>query len=310
MPAPHPIRGTPEVPVRRPAEAWRMSGTPYDSDAERGAGAPVAPDRPTFDMRARAVETGVLVASVVVLRLVGVLLLVASSYGLGSIDALFPLVAMVADPNLLVWIVLAAAVQFGLRSMRRPGRWALIVLAAPVAVLVATALRSLPNLAGAGVGAVLGNGIAWLDAAILTVVVALAVAVSAGFLGRERRRSARIAGGLLALGGLLTLVLAWQAFETYFTLFGSEPEVTPADEDRYLITAAITLAAFVGAVVFAAVSRRRGLIIASCIVGCLGLVVALAVPVPADRFIPEPPPAPDGGGGSCYGPGDPNCIGG
>lgn len=310
MQAPH-LRGIPEVRARPPADAWRMTGTPYDSDSPSGADAAVAPDRPTFDVRARAVETGLLVASVVALRLVGVLLLVASSYGLGSIDALFPLVAMVADPNLLAWIALTAAVQFGLRSMRRPGRWALIVLAAPVAVLLATALRSLPGLAGAGFGAVLGNGIAWLDAGILTVVVALAVAFSAAFLGRERRRSATIAGGLLALGGLLTLVLVWQAFETYFTLFGSQPVVTPADEDRYLVTAAIALAALVGAVVFAAVSRRRGLIITSCVVGCLGLIVAFAVPVPADRFIHEPPPAPDGGGGSsCYGPGDPNCIGG
>ena len=286
-----------------------MSGALPEAD-DSGAGAP-ADERPTFDVRARAVETLVLVASVVVLRLVGVLLLVASSYGLGSFDALFPLVAMVADPNLLAWIVLTAAVQFGLRSMRRPGRWALIVLAAPLAVLLATALRSLPSLATAGFVGVLGNGIAWIDAGILTAVVALAVAFSAAFLGRERRRSARISGVLLALGGLLTLVLAWQAFETYFTLFGSVPEVTPADEDRYLVTAALALVALVGAVVFAALSRRPGLIITSCIVGCLGLVVAFAVPVPADRFIPEPPPAPDGGGGSsCYGPGDPNCIGG
>lgn len=176
--------------------------------------------RPRFDVRARAVETVVLAASVVVLRLVGVLLLVASSYGLGSFDAWVPLVALVTDPNLLVWIALTAAVQFGLRSMRRSGRWALIVLAAPVAVLIATAVRSLAGLASAGFGAVFGNGIAWIDAGIFTTVVLLASACSAAFLSRERRMSARIAGGLLALGGLLTLVLPWQAFETYFTLFG------------------------------------------------------------------------------------------
>ena len=288
-----------------------MSRDLPQGDDDTGAGASVASDRPTFDSRARAVETGVLVASVIGLRLLGVLLLVASSYGLGSADALFPLVAMVADPNLLAWIALTAAVQFGFRSMRRPGRWALIVLAAPVAVLLATALRSLPSLASAGIAGVLGSGIAWIDAGILTAVVALGIAFSAAFLGRERRRSARIAGGLLALGGLLTLVLLWQAFETYFTLFGSQPVVEPADEDRYLVTAALTLVALVGAVVFAAVSRRPGLIITSCIVGCLGLIVAFAVPVPADRFIPESPPAPDGGGGSsCMSPGDPNCIGG
>lgn len=270
-----------------------------------------AAERAPFDRRARAIETLVLVASVVALRAVGVGLIVASSYGFGSVDALGPFLALVVDPNLLAWVALTAAVQFGLRSMRRPGRWALIVLAAPVAVLLASLLRSLPSLAAAGPAILLGNPVSWIDAGILTVVVALGLACSAAFLSPERRRSARIAGILLAAGGLLTLVLLWQAFETYFTLFGSQPVVTQADEDRYLVTAALTLVALVGAVVFAAISRRRALIVTSCIAGCLGLIVAIAVPVPADRFTPEPEPVPAGpGGGSCYGPGDPNCIGG
>ena len=288
-----------------------MNGALPHAGDDTGASGPVATDRQVFDLRARAVETVVLAASVVVLRVLGVLLLVISSYGLGSTDALFLLLAMVADPNLLVWIALVAAVQFGLRSMRRPGRWALIVLAAPVAVFVATAVRGLPGLAGAGFGTVLGNGIAWIDAGILTAVVALGIAFTAAFLSPGRRKSARIAGGLLALGGLFTLVLAWQAFETYFVLFGSEPVVTPADEDRYLVTAALTLVAYVGAIVFAAVSRRRGLIITSCIIGCLGVIVVFAVPVPADRFAPEPaPPVEEGNYRPCFGEGDPNCIGG
>jgi hypothetical protein len=293
-----------------------MSGALLDAHPEpapSGSPDPTAPadGRPTFDVRARARETLVLVASVVVLRVVGIVLLVASSFELDSIDALITLVALVADPNLLVWIALTAAMQFGLRSTRHPGRWALIVLATPVAVLLATALRSIPALASAGFAAALGNGIAWIDAGILTAVVLLGVLFSAAFLGGQRRRSGKIAGGLLALGGLLTLVLLWQAFETYFTLFGSEPVVTQADEDRYLITAALTIAALVGGVVFAAVSRRLGLIITACVIGCLGLVVAFAAPVPADRFTPAPAPAPaEPGGASCYGPGDPNCLGG
>ena len=122
-----------------------MSGALSDAHDDAGADELVAPDRPTFDLRARVIETVVLVASVVVLRLLGVLLLVASSYGLGSIDALVPLVAMVADLNLLVWIALVAAVQLGLRSMRRPGRWALILVAAPIAVLLVTAVRGGPS---------------------------------------------------------------------------------------------------------------------------------------------------------------------
>jgi len=288
-----------------------MSGALPQADGDTGASAAVAPDRPPFDVRARAIETVVLVASVVVLRVLGVLLLVVSSYGLGTFDSWLPLVAMVADPNLLVWIALTAAVQFGLRSMRRPGRFALIVLAAPVAVLIATVVRSLPSLAGAGLGAVLGSGIAWIDAGILTAVVALGIAFTAAFLGRERRTSARIAGALLALGGLLTLVLLWQAFETYFTIWGSPVVVTPAQEDRYLVTAALTLGAYIGAIVFASVSRRRGLIITACIIGCLGAIIAFAVPVPADRFMPEPPPATEEPRGpTCMSEGDPNCIGG
>jgi hypothetical protein len=299
-----------------------MSGALPEAHSDDNAPAAVAPAPVTFDLRARAVETGVLVASIIVLRLLGLLLLVVSSYRLGSVDALYPFVAMVADPNLLAWIALTAAVQFGLRSMRRSGRWALIVLAAPVAVLLATTLRSIPSLALSGPAAVLGNGIAWVDAGILTAVVALGLVFPAAFLGRERRTSARVpsverrtsarvAGALLALGGLLALVLVWQAFETYFTLFGSQPVVTPAQETRYLVTASLTLAALVGAIVFAAVSRRRGLIIASSIVGCLGLIIAFAVPVPADRFRPEPPPPPaEHHYAPCFGEGDPNCVGG
>lgn len=283
-----------------------------EADSDSGASAAIAPDRPGFDVRARGLETVVLVASVIVLRLLGVLLLAVSSYGLGSFDVLLPLVRIVADPNILVWIALAAAVQFGLRSMRRPGRFALIVLAAPVAVLLTTVVRSLPSLVGgASLGAVLGNGIAWIDAGILTAVVALGIAFTAAFLSRERRRSAKIAGGLLALGGLLTLVVVWQWFETYFVIWSGPVTATPAQEDRYLVTAALTAVAFVAAIVFAAVSRRRSLIITSCIVGGLGLIIAFAAQVPTGRFFPEPAaPVEEPRGPTCMGEGDPNCIGG
>src|SRR5688572_21676431 len=161
--------------------------------SDTAAGAAVAPDRTRFDVRARVIETVVLVASVVVLRLLGVLLLVVPSYGFGSIDVLLSLARIVADPNLLVWIALVAAVQFGLRSMRRPGRWALIALAAPVAVVVTSAVRSFPSLAGGGLVAVLGNGIAVIDAGIFTAVVALGIAFTAAFVSPGRRTSARIA---------------------------------------------------------------------------------------------------------------------
>ena len=182
-------------------------------------------------------------------------------------------------------------------------------------MIVASVLRNLAGVLGAGIFGVLGSGIAWLDIGILTIVVALGMAFTAAVLGRERRRSASIAGGLLAVGGLLALVLLWQAFETYFTL-GDPVVVAPEQETRYVITASLTLACLVGAIVLAALSRRRRLIITACIVGCLGLIVAIAVPVPLDRFVPRPLGGatvvhePGGGGGSCSGPGDSHCVGG
>ncbi|WP_157415440.1 hypothetical protein [Agromyces allii] len=289
-----------------------MSGAQPYAPGDPDTSTPAATERPAFELRPRLVETAVIVASVVVLRAVGLLLIVLSSSGLNSFDVLPRLVVMVVDWNLLVWVALAAAVQLGLREMRRPGRWALILAAVPVAVLIATAVRSLPGSLGLGFVGVLGNGIAWLDAGILTVVVALGLAFTAAALGRERRTSARIAGVLLALGGLLTLVLLWQAFETYFALFGSTPDVTDADANRYVVTASITLGVLVGAIVFAAISRRRGLIITACIAACLGLIVAVAVPVPYDRFAPAPElvPVDPGGVNGCMGEGDPNCVGG
>ena len=63
-----------------------MSGALSHARDDTGANEKIAPERPSFDVRARAIETVVLVASVIVLRLLGVLLLVASSYELGSID--------------------------------------------------------------------------------------------------------------------------------------------------------------------------------------------------------------------------------
>ncbi|MGI9822818.1 hypothetical protein [Agromyces sp. Marseille-Q5079] len=285
-----------------------MSGALSDAHDDTGASTGAATDRPTFELRARVVETVVLVASVVVLRMLGVLLMVASSNTPGSLEMVIPLIAMSLDPNVLVWIALVCAVQFGLRSMGRPGRWALIVLAAPVAAVVVNAVRGIPSLADQGLGALFGSVVAWIDAGVLTLVVAFTAAV----LGRERRTSSRIAGVLLALGGLLTMLLVWQWIAANLSIWATRPPPTPEQENLYVVTATLTLGALVGAIVFAAISRRRGLIISSCIVGCLGLVITFAVPVPADRFAPEPAPAPTerGGGHSCMSPGDPNCVGG
>lgn len=310
------IRGTTVEGEQRLRHPCRMSGALPDATPDpTGHSATLTTERSPYDLRTRAIETVVLVASVIVLRMLGMALLVVSTFQIGSPDSILTFILLIADPNLVAWIALTAAVQFGLQSMRRLGRWALIVLAAPVSVILASMLRNLAGVLGAGIYGVLGGGIAWLDTGIMAVVVALSMAFTAAVLGRGRRRFASIAGGLVAVGGVLTLVLLWQAFETYFTLSGDRVVPTPEQQNRYVITAALTLACLVGAIVLAAVSRRRGLIITAGIVGCLGLVVALAVPVPLDRFVPRPSgetPVVDepGGGGSCYGPGDPNCIGG
>ena len=294
-----------------------MTGAPYGSDASAEPDAAPAPLAPVFDVRARLLETVVLVASVVALRIVGLVLIVLSASGPGSdpLGMLLPFVAMVVDPNLLVWVALAAAVQFGLRSMPRPGRMALVVVAAPVAVLLVGTVRALPMLPQSGPIGLLGNGVSWFDAGILTVVVALGVAVAAAGtapVAGARRWAAPVAGGLLALGGLLVLILAWQAIEAYFTLGGTPVVVTPEQGDRYLVTSGLTVLAFAGAAVSAVLSRRRWLVVTSVVVGGVGLILAFALQVPAGRFLPgpAPEPAPGPGGSSCYGEGDPNCIGG
>lgn len=295
-----------------------MTGAPYGSDAPAEPDAATAPPAPVFELRARLLETVVLVASVVALRIVGLVLIVLSTSSPGSdpLGMLLPFVAMVVDPNLLVWVALAAAVQFGLRSMPRPGRMALVVAAAPVAVLLVGTVRALPMLPQSGPIGLLGNGVSWFDAGILTVVVALGVAVAAAAgtapVAGARRWAAPVAGGLLALGGLLVLILAWQAIEAYFTLGGTPVVVTPEQGDRYLVTAGLAVVAFAGAVVSAVLSRRRWLVVTSVIVGGVGLILAFVLQVPAGRFLPgpAPEPAPGPGGSSCYGEGDPNCIGG
>ncbi|MFF2371236.1 hypothetical protein [Agromyces sp. NPDC058110] len=285
-----------------------MSGALSDAD-DTGTNEPVEYERPQFDLRTRAIETVVLVASVVVLRALGVVLLVASSQIEGSIDILIPFVVMLFDLNLLVWIALTAAVQFGLRSMGRGGRWTLIVVAAPVAVMLAHAVRGIASLASSGLAGVLGDPVSWTDAGILTLIVVLGIAFTGALLGRERRTSARISGWLIAVSWLLVMLLLWEALAAGLSTWGSSRSLIPEQENLYVVTAVLTFGTVVAGFVFAAVSRRPALIIIACAVGLLGLVIAIAMPVPADRFDPKPPPATvdPGGGGGCLGD---NCLGG
>lgn len=105
------------------------------------------------------------------------------------------------------------------------------------------------------------------------------------------------------------MVLVWEWLSANLAIWASRPTPTPEQENLYVVTAALALGALLGAIVFAAVSRLPALIIISCIAGFLGLVITFAVPVPSDRFDPEPPPAPvdTGGGGGCLGD---DCVGG
>ena len=71
-----------------------MSGALPDAEDTGGMAAAEAnhPAQPASDVRVRAIETVVLVASVIVLRLLGVALLVVSTFRLGSPDSLLTLV--------------------------------------------------------------------------------------------------------------------------------------------------------------------------------------------------------------------------
>lgn len=270
--------------------------------------ATAAPQR--TPLHARAIETVALVASVAGVRLVGVLLLSASSWSASSPTAALGMVSAIFDATLLVWVGLVAAVQFGMRRAPRSRRWMLVALAAPVAALLCAFFGSLPGPL-AGFGSPLANPIALIDGTIFTMVVGLGVVIAAACLAPDRRAMAASAAVLLAIGTLLALVLVWQFFDVYFTLWGVPITVTEAHGDRYLVTATAAVAAFVGALALAISVRRRALTVTAWTLTMIGLVISFAAQVPQGRFIPDPPPPPaERPYTPCFGEGDPNCVGG
>lgn len=267
---------------------------------------PVGPHR--TPLQARAIESLVLVASALGVRLVGVLLLFGSAGSANSAAAATGMVGAIFDPTLFVWVGLVAAVQFGMRRAPRPRRWMLVVLAAPTATLLRALFGSLP---GVFTWSWVADPITWISGTIFTIVVGLGVVIAAACLSRERRAMAGGAAALLAIGSLLTLVLMWQFLDVYFTILGAPVTVTEADGDRYLITAGVAAAALVGAVALAIAIRRRGRIILASVIAAIGLLITFAVQVPQGRFIPDPPPPPtEREYTPCFGEGDPNCVGG
>ncbi|MDQ0895013.1 hypothetical protein [Agromyces ramosus] len=259
-------------------------------------------------LQERAIETLVVVASTLGVRLLGVVLLVGSTGSANSPALALSVIGAVFDATLFVWAGLAVAVQFGMLRASRPWRWALVVLAAPAAAL----LSALPGvLSGALGGAGAANPVTWINGTVFTIVVGLGVVIAAACLSRERRSLAGGAAALLTIGSLLTLVLMWQFLDVYFTIWGAPVTVTEADGNRYLINAGAAAGSLLGAVALAIAAHRRGLIIATSVVAAIGLIVAFTVQVPQGRFIPDPPPPPaERSNNGCMGEGDPNCVGG
>lgn len=259
-------------------------------------------------LQARVIETLVLAASTLGVRLLGVMLLFASAGSASSPTAALGVVAAIFDATLFVWAGLVVAVQFGMPRASRQWRWALVVIAAPVAALLCALPGALSGALG-GIGA--ANPITWINGTVFTIVVGLGVVVAAACLDRERRSLRGGAAALLAIGSLLTLVLMWQSIDVYFTLWGAPVTVTEADGNRYLITAGAAAASLLGAVALAIATHRRGLIITATVVAAIGLLIAFTVQVPQGRFLPDPPPPPvDRSYNGCMGEGDPNCVGG
>lgn len=260
--------------------------------------------------RARAIETLVLVASVVGVRLVGVLLLSASSWSVDATRGPFGELGAVFDVTLLLWVGLVAAVQFGMRRARRSWRWTLVVLAAPAAVLVSSIIASIPAMLS-GLGPRFASLLTVIEGIIFLIVVGLGLVIAAACLAGKRRAISGSAAVLLAVGSLLALVLLWQFFELYFVLWWTPPAVTEEHGIRYLVTAGAAAAALLGALALAIAARRRGLIITAGALAAAGLIVAFALQVPQGRFIPDPPPPPaERSYTPCFGEGDPGCVGG
>ncbi len=119
---------------------------------------------------------------------------------------------------------------------------------------------------------------------------------------------------LVASGvGILALVRQW--FELYFTIWGGPPTSYPEfgpDAERYLITAALTIAASAAAIVLAVIRRARGVVVVGVLLLLSGLLTAFVFQVPTGRFWPKPATYElPSDYTPCYGgPNDPGCEGG
>ena len=99
----------------------------------------------------------------------------------------------------------------------------------------------------------------------------------------------------LYLGALSILVIFGQ-FVLVDLSIGPSNVATPAEEVRYLVTAAVCFALLLSGTVAAYLVRRRGLTGGGVVLLVLATGVAVLFPVPSDRWVieaPAPTPEPD-----------------
>lgn len=134
-----------------------------------------------------------------------------------------------------------------------------------------------------------------------------------GHVGRGGRRAAVLAGleavGL-GLGAVLVVVLAGQWFGIYFLLMGEQPDVSAAEETRFVVTATACFALVALGLGAALVAGHRWITALGVAVLVAALAVVIVLPVPSDRWeVVEQVEGPGPDYRPCYS-GSGDCVGG
>lgn len=131
--------------------------------------------------------------------------------------------------------------------------------------------------------------------------------------GRGGRRAAVLRGleavGL-GVGAVLVVVLAGQWFGIYFLLMGEQPDVSAAEETRFVVTATACFALVALGLGAALVAGHRWITALGVAVLVAALAVVVVLPVPTDRWqVVEQVEGPGPDYRPCYS-GSGDCVGG